>query len=99
MCTGIIRNVPVSGSGKGVQGWLDVTQANVSYDHPSHVFIEHSLNIDFVNESTGPEARVAVELTPESARALAHAILAALETGEMQYGLPSGEESGAAAAR
>jgi hypothetical protein len=38
--------------------------------------------IDFINEAEGPSARVAVELTPESARALAQAILTTLEHAE-----------------
>ena len=32
--------------------------------------LEHALNIDFVDESQGLGARVAVELTPQSARKL-----------------------------
>ena len=44
----------------------------MSYDHPFHIRLEHALNIDFVNEAAGPGARVAVELTPEAARQLAH---------------------------
>src|SRR5262245_11128010 len=55
---------------------------NVSYDCPYHIDLDHALNIDFVNEAKGPGARVAVELTPESARKLAQAILAALEEAE-----------------
>jgi hypothetical protein len=43
-----------------------------------HASAEHSLNIDFLNPGQGPSARVAVELTPESARALARAIEATL---------------------
>jgi hypothetical protein len=39
-------------------------------------------SIDFVNEAEGPGARVAVELTPESARKLAHTILEMLERAE-----------------
>jgi hypothetical protein len=39
---------------------------------------EHTLNIDFRNPGNGPSARVAVELTAESARALVGAIEAAL---------------------
>lgn len=82
MCTWIVEKVAVSGSGKGAQSWFPVTQANVFYDHPTHAFMEHSLNIDFVNEALGSGARVAVELSADSARALVRAILAALETGE-----------------
>ena len=40
--------------------------------------LDHSLNISFVNEDRGLSARVAVELTPESAMALVTAIESAL---------------------
>ena len=40
--------------------------------------MEHALNIDFVNEAQGPGARVAVELTVESARTLLETIQAVL---------------------
>jgi hypothetical protein len=41
---------------------------------------EHTLNIDFLNRALGPDARVAVELDAASARALAEAIVEALES-------------------
>lgn len=82
MCTMIVERIEVAGSGRGQAGWFDLSHANVSYDHPFQLRIEHALNIDFVNEAQGPSARVAVELEPEAARALADAILAALERGE-----------------
>jgi hypothetical protein len=72
----------IAGCGKGAQGWFDLREANVSYDHPFHFHLEHSLNIDFVNEAAGPSARVAVELTPEAARELAMTILATLEKAD-----------------
>ena len=56
------------------------------YDHPFHAPLEHALNIDFVNEAQGTGARVAVELSTESARELIRAIQAALETGEGHHG-------------
>ena len=87
MCTWIVEKAEISGSAKGPKGWFPVTQANVCYDHPSHAFLEHSLNIDFVNEELGPGARVAVEMSAESARSLVQAILTALETGETQHQL------------
>jgi len=87
MCTYITEKASMAGSGKGAQGWFALSNANVYYDHPFHAPYEHSLNIDFVNESMGPSARVAVELSPESARALVQAILTALETGETEHGL------------
>lgn len=70
MCTMIAETVAVEGSARGGEGWIAVHQANVSYDHPFHVALEHALNIDFVDPERGPGARVAVELSAEAARAL-----------------------------
>ncbi len=78
MCTMIVQQVAIDGSGKGREGWFAVKQANVSYDHPFHAPYEHALNIDFVNEAQGPGARVAVELSAEAARSLAQTIQAVL---------------------
>ena len=78
MCTGIAETAQVSGSGKGSRGWFKLEQVSVSYDHPSNAPLEQSLNIDFVNQAEGPSARVAVELTPESAKKLVQTILTAL---------------------
>lgn len=82
MCTMIVRQVAMEGSGKGAAGWFAVRQANVSYDHPFHAALEHALNIDFVNEAQGPGARVAVELNLESARNLMETIRAVLAQAE-----------------
>jgi hypothetical protein len=78
MCTYQTEIVAVQGSGKGVPAWFPVTEAAVYYDHPQHASAEHTLNLDFLNPDRGPSARVAVELSVESARALAEAILASL---------------------
>ena len=80
MCTYQTEQIKITGSGKGASGWFGVTDASVYYDHPVHAPAEHSLNIDFLNPEQGPGARVAVELTAESARALAQAIEAALSS-------------------
>ena len=56
MCTMIVKQVTVDGSGKGTSGWFDVQRANVSYDHPYGMSAEHALNIDFVNEAQGRRA-------------------------------------------
>lgn len=82
MCTMIVKQVEIEGSGKGTSGWFKVRQANVSYDHPFDAPLEHALNIDFVNEAQGPGARVAVELSAESARTLVETILAVLDRAE-----------------
>jgi hypothetical protein len=84
MCTGIVETATVTGSGKGEKGWFKLGQVNVSYDHPVDAMLDHALNLDFVNEQIGPGARVAVELSPESARALVEAINAALSRGEAE---------------
>jgi hypothetical protein len=78
MCTYNTEQIKISGSGKGAAGWFSLSDATVYFDHPVHAMAEHTLNIDFANPDRGPSARVAVELTAESARALAAAIEAAL---------------------
>jgi hypothetical protein len=78
MCTYTTEQRAISGSGKGATGWFGLTTATVYYDHPVHAQAEHTLNIDFADPSRGPAARVAVELTAESALALVDAIRAAL---------------------
>ena len=82
MCTYDTEHVRLSGSGKGASGWFALTDASVYLDHPVHAQAEHTLNIDFLNPASGPAARVAVELSPESARSLAAAIDAALQRGQ-----------------
>jgi hypothetical protein len=75
----IVEKVKIEGSGKGTSGWFKLEGANVSYDHPFNAPYEHALNIDFVNESMGPSARIAVELSEDAARELAKTITAVLE--------------------
>ena len=80
MCTYTTIRTGVDGSAKGPHdGWFHVTDATVCFDHPVHAMAEHTLNIDIADPARGPSARVAVELTAESARALLAAIHAALE--------------------
>jgi len=78
MCTYLTEKIQVTGSGKGPAGWFGLSDASVYFDHPVHAQAEHTLNIDFLNPAQGPSARVAVELTAESARELARAIEATL---------------------
>jgi hypothetical protein len=78
MCTYQTERLTVRGSGKGADGWFPVTDATVYLDHPVHAPAEHTLNVDFLNPGRGVGARVAVELDPSSARALAETILATL---------------------
>jgi hypothetical protein len=62
---------------------VSVDTATVYFDHPFHAPLEHSLNIDFVNEAAGAPARVAVELSAESARELVRHIQAVLDSDEI----------------
>lgn len=78
MCTYATERIDVTGSAKGPAGWISVTKASVYYDHPVHAQADHTLNIDFLDPAAGPSARVAVELSATSARALVAAIDAAL---------------------
>jgi hypothetical protein len=87
MCTWIVETTDVAGSGKGAQGWFSLQSVNVAYDHPFHASIDHAVLIDFVNNDQGASARVAVELTVESARALVGAIEAALEAAEREHAI------------
>ena len=80
MCTYLTETIKITGSGKGADGWFSVSDASVYFDHPVHAMAEHTLNIDFRNPGRGPGARVAVELTAESARELARAIQLTLDS-------------------
>jgi hypothetical protein len=75
----IVEKVKIEGSGKGLSCWFKLEGANISYDHPFNAPYEHALNIDFVNESKGPSARVAVELSEDAARELVKTITAVLD--------------------
>src|SRR4030095_4680230 len=78
MCTMIAHQVKIEGRGKSGPDWIEVREAYVSYDHPYDLPLEHALNIDFVNEAVGPNARVAVELSVDAARQLVKTIQAVL---------------------
>jgi hypothetical protein len=80
MCSYLTVPADISGSAKGPEGWFPVTSASVYFDHPYHAPYEHTLNIDFLDPSRGPSARVAVELSADSARELVRCIQAALST-------------------
>jgi len=90
MCTMIAEKIKVDGSGKGAGGWFTLNQANVSFDHPFNAPLEHALNIDFVNESQGLGARVAVELSEQAARELVKTILAILDQADAGGHLTNG---------
>ncbi|MCW2590320.1 MAG: hypothetical protein JWQ86_2747 [Mycobacterium sp.] len=80
MCTYLTEKIEVDGSGKGASGWFSVREATVYVDHPVHAPYGHTVNIDMLNPALGPSARVALELTEETAIALADAIYRAIES-------------------
>ncbi len=74
MCTYVTEQSATEGSGKGAAGWFPLTSTIVYFDHPVHAQAGHTLNLDFVNPGRGASARVAVELTADSAVGLVQAI-------------------------
>jgi hypothetical protein len=86
MCTSVVEVVRAEGAGKGDGSWFAVTSAVVSYDHPHHALLEDAITIDFVNPELGPGARAAVEITLESAKALAAALARAIAGAEEMEG-------------
>jgi len=98
MCTYRTEQLATVGSGKGAKGWFQLTQALVYFDHPYHAQAEHTLNIDFLNPAQGPAARVAVELDPGSALALADAIRELVGEAAAQLGAGTQEGGGQTAA-
>ncbi len=82
MCTNIVHRVALDGSGKTPLAWVPVTEAAITYDHPTHANVDHAINIDFVNPGEGLSARVPVELSLVAARQLALTLLAAVEEAE-----------------
>ena len=78
MCTYLTEKIEVAGSGKGAAGWFGADRGlgllRPPGARPSRAHAQHRLP----QPGRGPSARVAVELTVESARALAKAIEATL---------------------
>jgi hypothetical protein len=79
MCTHVTEKITATGSAKGTPSWMRITDATVYFDHPAHAMADHTLNIDFLAPAQGPGARVAVELTADTAEALIVAIRTALD--------------------
>jgi hypothetical protein len=82
MCTNVTEKADIFGAAKGPEGWFSVDTAVVYFDHPFTAKLDHSLNIDFVNESEGRPTRVAIEISADSARALALRILSVVDNPE-----------------
>ena len=70
MCSYITEKTAITGSGEGPTGWFKLSHATTYLDFPYFTLLEHTLNSDFISEGAGPAARVAVELSPDSAKEL-----------------------------
>jgi hypothetical protein len=79
MCTYTTETIPAEGSAKGAKGWFAITDTTIYFDHPVHAAATHTLNIDFRAPALGPGARVAVELTADTAARLITALQSALD--------------------
>ncbi len=82
MCSWIVETAEMSGVAKGPDGWIDLKQANVYFDHPFKAPMDHALIIDFVKDPNRPDGRVGIEIDAESAKRLVESINRALTTGE-----------------
>ena len=82
MCTMINVCSDITGGGRGAQGWFPVDLLSVGYDHPTYMNLEHAITLDFMNKQQGPAGRVAIELSPDSARQLIATLQNALEQGK-----------------
>jgi hypothetical protein len=78
MCSYNTTQTALSGSAKRESGWIGLTNASIYCACPFHSLLEETINIDLFIKNK-PEERVALELSIESAKAFAHAILETIE--------------------
>ena len=93
MCSYITQKAEIAGSGKGPEGWFELSHATVYFDHPYFTPLEHTLNIDFINEEAGASSRVAVELSHESAWRLVGSLLSVLNAASGQIRVSTGKDA------
>ena len=84
MCTSIVEIADADGAAKSVDGWFSLTHSVVAYDHPQHALLEEAVTIDFVNYAKGANARAAVELTLDSAKALQDALAKVIDAAQAE---------------
>jgi hypothetical protein len=78
MCSYDTTQIALLGSAKRESGWTGIASANIYHACPYHSALDDALNIDIIVKGKDHE-RIALELSVESALALAHSILATLE--------------------
>lgn len=84
MCTSIVEIAAAEGMGKAGDGWFPLTTTVVAYDHARHALLPDAITIDFINTAMPPNARSAVELTLDSAKALREALDRAILAAEAE---------------
>ena len=77
----LIEKTNVQGSGKGSKGWFKFSQVFFWYVDHSDLHMDYSINIDFIQEVEENNKRIAIELTPESAKKLIETISKSLKKG------------------
>lgn len=94
MC-GFSKAIPIAleGSGKDAQGWFPLEQAQVYHDHFIKAQLEGGVVLDFLSSDRGSPVRLCLELSADSARALAQALLDTVANipGEQIEAMPGGE--------
>ncbi len=86
MCTSIVEIVAAEGQAKRGDEWFQLTHAVVAYDHARHALLEDAITLDFINHALPPDARAAVELTLDAAKALSAALERAIAAAEIEEG-------------
>ena len=84
MCTSIIEIAPAEGMAKRGDEWFPLSEAVVAYDHARHAHLGDVITLDFLNVHLDAGARAGVELTLESAKALAAALDRAIAAAEFE---------------
>jgi hypothetical protein len=77
MCTYIIHQADLQGSGKGAHGWFPLRRVTVGFDHPVSAQLGHAILVDFQNPDVAG-GRIALELDVRSAAALVEQLQATL---------------------
>jgi hypothetical protein len=91
VCTYTTVRAAISCSAKGPgSDWARMPDLTVYYDHPVHAPEDHTVNIDVTDAGRGPGARMALELSPASARRLAEAIMEALRSAPAELDVAQG---------
>jgi hypothetical protein len=75
--------VPLTGSGKLAAGWVSLPQAQVYHDHFLAAQVEEGVVIDFLKDGGEVPVSLCLELSADSARGLAQAILDTVDSMQL----------------